>query len=192
MMNKKYWNLASIIFNVLETVILILMAWWLKIGIVNTLIIFFTFQISRFYFKFPKHYKDWRKCLIWTCLIFSSMFIIAKINIAVGCLCTIFCAYILSDNADIRDMYMWRKNNESKYKALEDYIKYKRLCDNHKLIDIEKQLAEDDSELYVFYKRRFIEGKTFREISEEFDIDNPRIVEKLDKVYLIFKYALKL
>ena len=191
-MKHKYLNLPSIIFNIAETLLLIFMAWYLKIGIVKTLLVFLTFQVSRFYFKFPKHYKDWKKCLIWTLLIFTSMFIVAKINVIVGCLCTVFCAYILSGNADIRDMFMWKKEQDSKYKLLEDYIKYQRLCDGHKLIDIEKQLEEDNPELYIFYKRRFIEGKTFREISEEFDIDNPRIVERLDKVYLIMKYALKL
>ena len=191
-MNKKYLNVPSIIFNIAETLLLILMAWALKIGIVKTLLVFLTFQVSRFYFKFPKHYKDWKKCLIWTLLIFTSMFVVAKINVFVGCLCTVFCAYILSGNADLRDMFMWKKDQDSKYKLLEDYIKYQRLCDGHKLIDIENQLSEDNPELYIFYKRRFIEGKTFREISEEFDIDNPRIVEKLDKVYLIMKYSLKL
>lgn len=80
----------------------------------------------------------------------------------------------------------------NKNKLLEDYIKYKRLCDGRKLINIEKQLEEDNPELYIFYKRRFLENKTFKEIGEEFEIDNPRIVEKLDQVYLILKYALKL
>ena len=189
-MNAKYLNLPSIIFNIVETLLLIFMAWMLKIGIVNTLLCFLTFQISRFYFKLPKHYKSWHKCLIWTLLLFTSMFVIVKINVFVGCLCTVFCTYILSGKADINDIYLWKK--ESKYKLLEDYIKYNRLCDNHKLIDIEKQLQEDNPELYIFYKRRFIEEKTFQEISNEFEIDNPRIVEKLDKIYLILKYALKL
>lgn len=191
-MNNKYWNLPSIIFNIIETALLIFMTWYLKIGIVNSLLVFFTFQISRFFFKFPKHYKDWRKCLIWTLLIFTSMFMVAKVNVFVGCLCTVFCAYILSGSADLKDMYMWRNNQESKYKLLENYIKYNRLCDGNKLIDMEKVLEKDNPELYIIYKRRFIEDKTFKEISEEFDLDTPRIVERLDKVYLILKYALKL
>lgn len=191
-MNKKLWNIPSIIFNVLETILLISMAIFLKIEIINTIIIFLTFEISRFYFKFPKHYKDWKKCLIWTLLIFTSMFIVSKINIFVGCMCTIFCAYILSGKADIKDIYLWKNNQESKYKLLENYIKYNRLCDGNKLIDMEKVLEKDNPELYIIYKRRFIEDKTFKEISEEFDLDTPRIVERLDKVYLILKYGLKL
>lgn len=191
-MNKKYWNLPSLIFNVVETLILITFAYLLKISITNTFIIFFVFQISRFHFKMPKHYKDWQKCLIWTMLIFTSLFVVARVDIIVGVLNTIFAAYILSGKADVNEMYMWNPTKESKYKPLEDYIKYNRLCDGRKLIEIEKQLEEDNPELYIFYKRRFIEGKTFKEISEEFEIDNPRIVEKLDKIYLILKYALKL
>lgn len=191
-MNKKYWNLPSLIFNVVETLILITFAYLLKIGITNTFIIFFVFQISRFHFKMPKHYKDWQKCLIWTMLIFTSLFVVARVDIIVGVLNTIFAAYILSGRADVNEMYMWNPTKESKYKPLEDYIKYNRLCDGRKLIEIENQIKEDNPELYIFYKRRFIEGKTFKEISEEFEIDNPRIVEKLDKIYLILKYALKL
>ena len=191
-MNKKYWNLPSLIFNVVETLILITFAYLLKIGITNTCIIFFVFQISRFDFKMPKHYKDWQKCLIWTMLIFTSLFVVARVDIIVGVLNTIFAAYILSGKADVNEMYMWNPTKESKYKPLENYIKYNRLCDGRKLIEIENQIKEDNPELYIFYKRRFIEGKTFKEISDEFEIDNPRIVEKLDKIYLILKYALKL
>ena len=191
-MNKKYWNLPSLIFNVVETLILITFAYLLKIGITNTCIIFFVFQISRFHFKMPKHYKDWQKCLIWTMLIFTSLFVVARVDIIVGVLNTIFAAYILSGRADVNEMYMWNPTKESKYKPLEDYIKYNRLCDGRKLIEIENQIKEDNPELYIFYKRRFIEGKTFKEISEKFEIDNPRIVDKLDKIYLILKYALKL
>lgn len=191
-MKNKYLNLPSIIFNLIETILLFLGSYLLKIGLINTLIIFLSFQISRFYFKLPKHYKAWQQCLIWTLVIFLCLFVIARVDITVGIMCSIFTAYILSGKADIRDMYMWKPKNESKFKALEDYIKYKRLCDNRKLINIEEELERDNPELYMFYKRRFLENKTFKEIGEEFEVDSPRIVEKLDKVYLIMKYSLKL
>ena len=191
-MEKRYWNVPSIIFNVFETLMLILCAYLLELTIVEILLIFLTFEISRFYFKFPKHYKKWQQCLIWTLLIFTSLFVVARVDITVGILTTIFGAYILSGKADIKDIYMWKPKNESKYKKLEDYIKYKRLCDNRKLIEIEKELENDDPELYMYYKRRFLENKTFNQIAEEFETETARIVEKLDKIYLIFKYSLKL
>lgn len=191
-MEKRYWNVPSIIFNVFETLMLILCAYLLELTIVEILLTFLTFEISRFYFKLPKHYKKWQQCLIWTLLIFTSLFVVARVDITVGILTTIFSAYILSGKADIKDIYMWKPKNESKYKKLEDYIKYKRLCDNRKLIEIEKELENDDPELYMYYKRRFLENKTFNQIAEEFETETARIVEKLDKIYLIFKYSLKL
>lgn len=191
-MEKRYWNVPSIIFNVFETLMLILCAYLLELTIVEILLIFLSFEISRFYFKLPKHYKKWQQCLIWTLLIFTSLFVVARVDITVGILTTIFSAYILSGKADIKDIYMWKPKNESKYKKLEDYIKYKRLCDNRKLIEIEKELENDDPELYMYYKRRFLENKTFNQIAEEFETETARIVEKLDKIYLIFKYSLKL
>ena len=45
-------------------------------------------------------------------------------------------------------------------------------------------------QIYLLYKRKFRENRTFREISEEFDIDNPRIVESLDKAYFYMIGAL--
>lgn len=107
MKNKKYWNIPSIIFNVIETLLLVLGAYLLKIGIINTCLIFLTFEISRSYFKMPKHYKQWQQCLIWTLIIFTSLFVIARVDISVGMLETIFTAYILSGKADVKDLYMW-------------------------------------------------------------------------------------
>ena len=72
-MNKKYWNLASNLFNIGETILLVLFGLLLKVSYRDMFIIFLTFQIGREYFKLPKHYKAWQKCLIWTLIIFTSL-----------------------------------------------------------------------------------------------------------------------
>lgn len=181
-MNKKYWNIPSIIFNLVETLLLIGCAYLLKIGLVNTLLVFLTFQISRFYFKMPKHYKAWQQCLIWTLLIFVSLFVVARVDIIVGILNTIFSAYILSGKADIRDMYMWKPQNESVHQPLIDYLKYNAICDDY--LKAEELLKEKvDTKTYLIYKRKFIDGYSYEKIAEEFDMTNPRIKESLDKCY---------
>lgn len=185
---KEKMNLPSLIFNISETLLLILMAVLLKIGIKDTIIVFLTFQISRAFFKLPKHYKDWQKCLIWTLLIFTSLFLVAKVDITVGVLTSIFTAYILSGKADIKDIYMWKKDNISKYQKLIDYIKFNGL--NTTLIKAENNLKKLDSQMFLVYKRKFRENKTFKEINEELEIENPRIVEMLDKAYYYFIGAL--
>ena len=176
-------NLPSLIFNLLETFLLILIAWLLKIGLVNTLLIFFTFEISRAYFKMPKHYKQWQKCLCWTLIIFSSLFIVARVDITVGIMCSIFTAYILSGKADINDLYMWKSKNENSiHQPLIDYLKFNAISDEY--LKAEKLLKEKvDTKTYLIYKRRFIDGYSYEMICEEFDVSNPRIKECLDKCY---------
>ena len=174
--------LPSLIFNVFETILLILIAYWLKVGITNTLLIFFTFEISRLFIKMPKHYKQWQKCLCWTATIFSSLFVVARVDITVGIMCSVFTAYILSGKADIADMYMWKPQNESIHQPLIDYLKYNAICDEY--LKAEELLKERvDSKTYLIYKRKFIDGYSYERIGEEFEISNPRIKECLDKCY---------
>ena len=189
-MNKKYWNLPSIMFNLVETALIFLMAYLLSLGVINTLIILLVFQISRFHFKMPKHYKSWQQCLIWTLVLFTSLFVVARVDITVGALTTIFAAYILSGKADIKDMYMWKNGKPSKYQKLYDYIKYNGL--NSDLLDMEDNLMRYDTQMYMIYKRKFRENKSFEEIREEFDLENPRINEILDKAYTLMTFNLKI
>ena len=175
-------NLPSLIFNIIETILLIGMAYLLKISVVNTLLIFLTFEISRVFIKMPKHYKDWKKCLCWTLTIFTSLFIVSRVDISVGIMSAIFTAYILSGKADIEDMYMWKPQNESVHQPLIDYLKFNAICDDYlKAEELLKQKV--DSKTYLIYKRKFIDGYSYERISEEFDMSNPRIKECLDKCY---------
>ena len=187
---KKKMNLPSLIFNVGESILLVLIAWLLKIGLVNTLLIFLTFQLSRAYFKLPKHYKQWQKCLCWTLIIFSSLFVVSRVDITVGIMCSVFTTYILSGKADLKDMYLWNGNKGSKYSKLDDYIKFNGL--NKELLDVEDSLKRYDNKLYMIYLRRFRENKSFEEMREEFDMDNPRINENIDKIYTLMTFNLKI
>ena len=84
----------------------------------------------------------------------------------------------------------YKKPNESKYIKLIEYIRFNGL--NKDLIEAEERLREVDAEIYLIYKRKFREGKTFKDINEEFELDNPRIVEILDRAYYYIIGALKI
>ena len=183
-------NLPSLLFNLFETLFLIFIAWLLKIGVTNTLLIFLTFEISRAFFKMPKHYKMWQKCLCWTIIIFSSLFVVARVDISVGIMCAVFTAYILSGKADIKDIYFWNNGKSSKYARLDEYIKFNGL--NKELLEMEENLKRYDGKLYMIYVRRFRENKSFEEIRKELDIDNPRINEAIDKVFTLMTFNLKI
>ena len=181
---NRYWTLPSIIFNLVETLLLVGMAWLLKIGWVNLCIIFFVFEISRFYFKFPKHYKAWQQCLIWTLLLFTSIFIVARVDITVGVLNTIFCAYIVSEKSNIKDLYMW-SGKKTQYQDIIDFIKYNSLSD--KVLEFEKRIQDQDMLSYMIYKYRFKDQLSFQEISKKLEIETQRITEVQEKVAFSFR-----
>ena len=102
----------------------------------------------------PKHYKQWQQCLIWTLIIFTSLFVIARVDISVGMLETIFTAYILSGKANIKDLYMW-SGKQTQYQDIIDYIKYNPL--NSKVKEFEEKIHEQDNLSYLIYKYRITE-----------------------------------
>lgn len=196
-----YW-LPSIIFNIVETVIIFGIAILMDISIYNIIYILSVFQVVRHLIKKDKHYKNPFKCLIWTTLIFTSIFLMAKVNMIICTAACIFAPYILSGNADINKkedkevcknvgMYMWKPKDEpSKYKFIEDYIEENK--DTTELMEFENFLEEIDSQNYKIYSLRFYEGKSLKYITEEMEISSTaRVTEKLDEIQNILKVYLK-
>lgn len=138
-------------------------------------------MISRGLFGNPLHFKTWYRCLIWSLLILTSLFVILKIDFILCVLFAIFSAFLMTGKSNIQDMYLWKSDGEpSKYQDIINYIKYNELED--KLIEFERKIKDRDNLEYLIYKYRFKDAKTFNEISELLDMDNPRIVEHLDKI----------
>ena len=173
--------LPSLIFNVAETVIIVLMGILLNVSINYIILIMLTFMISRGLFGKTLHFKSWYRCLIWSTLIMLSLFVLFHVDLIVSIMFAVFAAFIMTGRSNINDIYLWNNNGEpSKYADIVEFIKYNAYDD--RLIEFEKKLKEIDSLEYLIYKYRFKDYKTFAEISELLDIDNPRIVEKLDKI----------
>jgi hypothetical protein len=117
----------------------------------------------------------------------SAMIFATILNIG-GCYATSTVPNVISDKGKL--FFGYKKHDDSKYSKLINFIKYNGLDKN--LIEAEERLKEVDTIIYLVYKRKFREDKTFKEISEEFDIENPRIVEILDKAYFYIIGALKI
>ena len=110
-----------------------------------------------------------------------SLFVLLKVDLVISIMFAIFSAFIMTGKSNINDMYLWKNGNEpSKYQDIIDYIKYNELDD--KLLEFEHKIKERNKVEYLIYKYKFKEGKTFSEMSELLDMDNPRIVEQLDKI----------
>lgn len=171
--------ISTIIFNIAETALIFLVGMLLKLEIRDIILVMLCFMVSRGFFGKSLHFKTWYRCLVWSLLILLSLFLILKVDLVISILFTIFSAFIMTGRSNINDMYLW-KGTSTKYADIEEYIKYNSM--NNTLLEFEKKLKEQDGLLFLLYKYRFKDNLTFSEISERLDMDNPRIVEKLDKI----------
>ena len=182
-MNKKIMANA-IIFNLIEIICVMLIGLSLGIPIDNVVIITFLFPLCRFIFKNPMHYKSPYLCFLITLSLFTTLFLLLKIDLLVAIILTIFNSYILTNNANILDMFMW-SGKKTQYQDIIDYIKYNPL--NDKIKEFEEKLQDQDNLSYLIYKYRFKDLLTFQEISDRLDIGTNRITELQEKVAFTFR-----
>lgn len=182
---------GSLIFNIAETSLIFLTGLLLELPINHIILIMLTFMVSRGFFGKALHFKTWYRCLVWSLLILLSLFVLLKVDLIISTLFAIFSAFIMTGKADIKDMYLWNNHNEpSKYQDVMEFVKYNEFNDG--LIDFEKKLSDKNALEYLVYKYRFKENKTFSEISELLDLENPRIVEILDKIAFALRLYCKI
>lgn len=177
-MSKKL--ITTIVFNVAETTLILLSGLMLGVELKNIVLVMLVFMISRGFFGKPLHFKTWYRCLVWSLLILTSLFVVLKVSLVLSVLFAVFGAFIMTGKSNINDMYLWKNDGESsKYRDVEEFVKYHEFDDI--LLEFERKLKDRDPE-YLIYKYRFKDRKTFAEISELLDMDTPRIVEHLDKI----------
>lgn len=183
-MEKIKYYLPSIIFNLAEVSIIFLAGKMIGLKLEIMLVIFGLFVTIRISLGGALHYKSPYKCAVWSLLMFLSLFVLTNVGLTVSIIMAIFCAFVLTTRGNIDDGLMW-KGKETKYKDIEEYIKYNSM--ETKLIEYEKKLKEKDNLTYLIYKYRFKDKMTFSQISERLDLENPRIVEKLEQIAFSFR-----
>ena len=183
-MKKLMLKLPSIIFNLAELGVIILAGMLLRLKLEIMLIIMMIFVMIRITIGGAIHYKSPYKCAIWSLLVFLSLFVLTNVGLGVSIIMAIFCAFILTTKGNIDDAFMWKGKN-TKYNDIEEYIKYNSM--ETKLIEYEEKLRNQDNLTYLIYKYRFKDKMTFAEISERLDLENPRIVEKLEQIAFSFR-----
>lgn len=179
-MEKYKYILSSLIFNIAETILIFLVGKLFDLPTKHIIIVMLCFMISRGCFGNALHFKDWYRCLIWSLLILLSLFLILKVDLTISILFTIFSAFIMTGKSNINDIYLWNNSKESKYKDIEDFVKYHEYDDE--LIEFENKVKRQDAKLYLIYKYRFKDKKCFKEISEILQIPTNRLTDELDKI----------
>lgn len=185
MKNKEILTFIRVLFfNIIETIIIFLLGKIFNVEINIRVMFMVLFFIIRMIAGKPKHYKKAYQCALWSSLVFLSLYSLSTLEIPVIILLTIFTAYITTGRADINDIFMW-KGKETKYADIEEYIKYNSM--ETKLIEYENKLKNKDNLTYLIYKYRFKDKMTFSQMSERLDLENPRIVEKLEQIAFSFR-----
>lgn len=183
-MKKISYYIPSIIFNIAEVLVIFLAGKLLGCKLELMLVIFGLFVTIRISLGGAMHYKSPYKCAVWSLLVFLSLFVLTNVGWLVSVIMSVFCAIILTTKGDIIDTFMWKGKN-TKYYDIEEYIKYNSM--QTKLIEYEEKLKNQDNLTYLIYKYRFRDKMTFSQISERLDLENPRIVEKLEQIAFSFR-----
>lgn len=187
-MDKIMLKIPSILFNIIEILVVILIGKLLKLSLEKMIIIMLLFVIVRTNLKGALHYKDWKRCFVMTTLFFLSLFTVAKVNFILGLLITIFEAAILTGTADIKDMFMWGGNSLNQ--EVFNWVKFNQ--DNEKLIKYEQNLKETDRQKYFIFKYRFREFKSYNQIASLMDMDAQRISDEIKIISHFIEYSIRL
>ena len=187
-------NIFILIANVVINISWVfLLGLFISKSIKNTIIIIVVWSLSLLMGK-AKHYSSPLKCFLMQLAMFTSLFLSTYINIYIAVIFTIYAKFLFSGHSDIKDeeiesirphiedLTLWKSQNNSVHQPLIEYLKYNTLTDEY--LEAEKLLKERvDKKTFLIYKRKFIDGYSYKRIEEEFDIPSPRIKECLDKCY---------
>lgn len=177
-------NLGTILFNIVELIVIILLGLLLKVSMNLCVFMCITFFLVRMTAGKPMHYKTWYRCAIWSSLTFLSLYLLSDLNIiAIICL-TVFTSFISTGKADITNMFMW-KGNASKYEDVSEYVRLHPL--DAKLMEFEEKLKSKNDIQYLIYKYRFKEHLSFSQIEERLDISTQRISEEIGSIALAIR-----
>ena len=189
-MDKLKKILPTLIFNIVETLVIFMCGIALNLEIKYVLTIMLTFMISRGFFGKALHFKTWYRCLIWSTFIMLSLFVLLKVDLILSILFAIFSAFVMTGKSNIKDMYMWA-GKVSKYDALKDFV---AISPYHPiLLEHEAYWRKNYPIRYEIFKMYFRENKTYQEIANIKGFDDNTITKKeCSTIYSILERPLGL
>lgn len=174
-MDKLKKLLPTLIFNIVETLIIFLCGLALNLEIKYVLMIMLTFMISRGCFGQALHFKTWYRCLIWSLLILLSLFVLLKVDFVVSAMFAIFSAFIMTGKSNVKDMYLWT-GRVSKYDALKNFL---ALSPNHPIVlEHEEYWRKNYPIRYEIFTLYFRENQTYEYIAKLKGFDDNTITKR--------------
>ena len=162
-MNKLKKLLPTLIFNIVETLIIFMCGLALNLEMKYIIMIMLTFMISRGCFGKALHFKTWYRCLVWSLLILLSLFVLLKVDLVISIMFAIFSAFIMTGKSNICDMYLWT-GRVSKYDALKNFV---AISPNHPiLLEHEEYWRKNYPMRYEIFQLYFRENQTYEYIAK--------------------------
>lgn len=185
-MKKLLYYLPTIIFNVLEFALVLILGNLFHASIPNMISIVFVFMITRNLAGegSGKHYKNPILCLIWSVIMFTTLSGISTVSFILSIILTIFYALVQTNRFDVTEAFMW-KGKETSYGYLKEFVE--RMEGTSALSNFENKLAKVNPKAYKVYYYRFKKDCSFHDISEILEVDNRRISEILKSLELCIK-----
>ena len=91
--------LPTIIFNIAETGVIVLIGMLLDVPITYIILIIVTFLVTRGLLGKTIHFKTWYRCMVWSLLLMLSLFELFKVDLVICITFAVFTAYILTGKA---------------------------------------------------------------------------------------------
>lgn len=162
-MNKLKKLLPTLVFNIVETLIIFMCGLTLNLEMKYIIMIMLTFMISRGCFGKALHFKTWYRCLVWSLLILLSLFVLLKVDLVISIMFAIFSAFIMTGKSNICDMYLWT-GRVSKYDALKNFV---AISPNHPiLLEHEEYWRKNYPMRYEIFQLYFRENQTYEYIAK--------------------------
>ena len=162
-MNKLKKLLPTLIFNIVETLIIFMCGLTLNLEMKYIIMIMLTFMISRGCFGKALHFKTWYRCLVWSLLILLSLFVLLKVDLVISIMFAIFSAFIMTGKSNICNMYLWT-GRVSKYDALKNFV---AISPNHPiLLEHEEYWRKNYPMRYEIFQLYFRENQTYEYIAK--------------------------
>ena len=188
-------NWRSFLFNLSELVLILISGYFLGLSTIEIVIVVLLFCSVRMITKSAMHYKSWKKCLCWSLLLVTSLFILVKVNILIAIIMTIFSALIISEKGNINDCFMYQdKKEEGKYRELKQYVEKNKNTEEIKEFEDElKRFSNKYSDrykinLYTIYKLIFYEKNSYEVVKKKLNLrdDNHLITNALDMIFISY------
>lgn len=181
-----------IAFNVGELLLVALSGIGLGISLTHIVLVVLAFIAVRFSAGGAMHYKSWKLCLVWSLVVFLSMFVIANVDLLLSIVLAAFCAVILSNRANISDMFMWKaKSQPGRYHNEISFVQNNQ--DSPELAEFEARLkADEDTMAYVCYTYIFKQGRSWDKTAQELDTDTPRLAPVVERIAFALRMVCKL